>query len=91
MANFRLLNAMCGVEDLARFMHANYRAAFKALHQGGTQFVDGTGCKDEHCKDEHDHGWQACSSKKYFRNRARRILGAPLPKHLRSIDHGGHE
>jgi hypothetical protein len=53
----------------AKEIHGHYRAAFKALHQGGTQFVDGTGCKNEH-----DHGWSHCRDKAYFLRRAVRTL-----------------
>lgn len=82
----QMIFRMCDNEELAKFLHANYRAAFKALHQGGTEFVDGTGCKDEH-----DHGWSNCHNQRYFLKRATRILNEPLPAHMRSIDHGGHE
>lgn len=52
----------------AEELHKTYRAAFKALHQGGTRFVDGTGCSAEH-----DHGFSSCGRKPYFLRRAVRF------------------
>jgi hypothetical protein len=69
-------------EELAKFMHQNYRAAFKALHFGRGTFM-GVGRVGKPrvtasgmigCKNEHDHSYESCHKKQYFLNRAARIL-----------------
>jgi hypothetical protein len=54
------------VEELAKVLHANYRAAFKAMNR----------CHVTHTPNAngHDHGWKGCNRKDYFRQRAKRIL-----------------
>jgi hypothetical protein len=56
------LGSRQAVEMLAEILHKNYRAAYKALCDG-------------HQPGMHDHGYQNCQSKKYFRLRAKRLLG----------------
>lgn len=48
------------VETLAKNLHRHYRAGEKALGLHGSN--------------GHDHGWDACSKQKYFRQRAVREL-----------------
>lgn len=62
-------------EELAKFMHQNYRAAFVALHGRGSFMGVGHVGKGE-CRNEHDHSWESCHKKQYFLNRATRILVA---------------
>jgi hypothetical protein len=57
------------VEQLAMDMHRHYRATFKALHRIKRQ-IGQFQCDAPN----HDHGWQECSNKKYFRQRAVREL-----------------
>jgi hypothetical protein len=52
------------VEKLAKDLHRHYRAAEKALGSHGWN--------------AHDHGWDACSKQKYFRQRAVRELRGQL-------------
>lgn len=47
------------VEYLAEELHKTYRAACKANHAHSGK---------------HDHGWQNCQSKDYFRRRAEAII-----------------
>src|SRR5271157_2400731 len=49
------------VEQLAKDMHRHYRAAFKALHEPASIVS---------CGGNHDHGWEHCHGKRYFRQRA---------------------
>lgn len=74
------------VESLAEQLHREYRAAFKALHSGRGSFM-GVGrvvSKGTGCHSQHDHGWEHCHRKDYFRHRAERLFRAawaarPLP------------
>lgn len=52
------------VEHLAKDLHRHYRAGEKALGLHGW------------CA--HDHGWDACSNQRYFRQRAARELRGKL-------------
>ena len=52
-------------ERVAKSLHKFYRAAAKALSSGKPG-----GPRN----DEHDHGWEACQSKRYFRSRAMRHM-----------------
>lgn len=56
------------VEQIAMQLHAEYRAAFKALHTGRNK--PGHIGTPKNCIDEHDHGWANCHKKKYFLRRA---------------------
>jgi nucleoid-associated protein YejK len=53
------------VEQMAKDIHRHVRAANKAI----MHFHSGS---------EHDHGWEACHKKKYFRQRAARELQGKL-------------
>jgi hypothetical protein len=58
------------VEFLAAKLHRDFRAASKALlahHIGGAYH-------DSSPATQHDHGWESCHRKKYFRQRAARQL-----------------
>lgn len=55
------------VDALAAQLHKDYRAMVKAMHRG----VFGRTADLK----MHDHGWQACHKKAYFRQRAERQLG----------------
>jgi nucleoid-associated protein YejK len=52
------------VEQLAKDLHRHYRAGEKVLGLHGSL--------------AHDHGWDACSKQKYFRQRAVRELRGKL-------------
>ena len=57
------------VEELARLLHGDYRATFKALHERGVGPHGTAGCSNEH-----DHGWNKCHRKAYFLRRAKAML-----------------
>lgn len=67
----RIINISNGDPDeyileFAKELHANYRAAFKALHKYDV-------CSYA-CRDQHDHGWVRCHKKAYFIRRAKHVL-----------------
>lgn len=57
-------------EKLAEELHKCYRAAFKSLH-GTVRPIGQFQCDAP----GHDHGWEHCNKKQYFRRRARIIQG----------------
>lgn len=60
-------------EQLAEELHKFYRAAFKALH-GTTRPIGQFQCDAP----GHDHGWDHCNKKQYFRRRAEMLREAGL-------------
>jgi hypothetical protein len=64
------------VEKIAINLHRRYRAMYKALHESAlTESVWGN-----RCSGAHDHGWNHCTNKEYFRRRAARTLRIELDK-----------
>ncbi len=61
-------NKLTTAELLARELHRQYRAAFKALHTGRNK--SGSIGAPKNCIAEHDHGWDACGKQTYFLRRA---------------------
>lgn len=61
------------VEELAKVLHAEYRASFNSLH---TEQSSRAGTRWAYSKNEHNHGWAGCHKKDYFRRRADRIQKA---------------
>lgn len=59
-------------ELIAQELHRNYRAAFKALHTGRNK--PGSIGAPKNCTSEHDHGWDTCGKKDYFRGRAELLI-----------------
>lgn len=70
---------MINIEQLAEELHKFYRAAFKALHHGASDMpCSGSG---------HDHGWDHCNKKAYFRRRAENLASSDTLGNMR-VEHG---
>lgn len=67
-----LVTSSLDVRELAKELHASYRAAFKALHNTEAYSSDGKWVGST--VNEHDHGWQGCHRKHYFLRRAKHVL-----------------
>lgn len=64
------------VEQIAKQLHKEYRAAFKSQHSGTGTFMGVgriTNKTGSGCRNEHDHGWDSCHHKPYFLKRAGRL------------------
>jgi hypothetical protein len=52
------------VEQLAKLLHKEYRAGHATLADNSSSDL---------CNGQHDHGWEACHRKDFFRHRAARL------------------
>lgn len=63
------------IEQLAEELHKFYRAAFKALRPRVIRIPD----EGYLAISSHDHGWDHCNKKDYFRRRAEMLREAGVP------------